>query len=209
MKFASLLRVAFLVLLTLSAARGNPPDDKAAAGGGAVPAEVPVPPVVLGPNDKIRVVVDGQPDLSVDVQLTTFGVGSFPLIGGFTVSGLTSVGVAVEIHDRLRKYLVNPMVGVAVLALAPRDIAVFGLVKKQGPIPIPAAGNLDLAAAMTACGGVTEKADPTRIELFRAATGKVETYDLASIKGGAAGRVKLEPGDRVRVKPLKVPVGPI
>ena len=134
--------------------------------------------------------VDGQPDLCVDVQLTDFGVGSFPLIDSFIVSGLTSVGVAV-------------------LALAPRDIAVFGLVKKQSPIPIPVVGNLDLAAAMAACGGVTEKADPTRIELFRAATGKVETYDLPSIKGGAAGRVKLEPGDRVRVNPLKLPVAPI
>ena len=48
MNVSSLLRVAFLGLLALGAARSNPPDDKAAAGGGAAPAEVQVPPVVLG-----------------------------------------------------------------------------------------------------------------------------------------------------------------
>jgi len=154
---------------------------------------------VLRPSDTIRVAVYEEPDLSVQVRILKTGQASFPLIGSVEVGGMPVSAAAKKIRDLYAKdYLVDPKLTLTVDEYATEFISVIGEVKLPGEKPMPVAGNLDLASAMAAAGGLSETADANSIQLVRA-SGTTSTFSMESI-GGASGRIKLEAGDRVIVK---------
>jgi polysaccharide export outer membrane protein len=154
---------------------------------------------VLCPGDEIRVEVAGEPGASCNSRILKSGKASLPFLGSVEIAGLSVKAATAKIRDLYAKdFRKNPKVTLSIRVFAPDFVSVIGAVKNPGQIPIPNGGKLDLATAMAACGGVTEKADPARIQVIRA-FGANETYDLAAIKGGAAGRVKLDAGDCIVV----------
>lgn len=153
---------------------------------------------VLRPNDTIRVAVYEEPDLLVQVRILKTGQASFPLIGSVDVGGITVAAAAKKIRDLYAKdYLVDPKLTLTVDEYATEFISVIGAVKIPGQIPMPVAGNLDLASAMAAAGGLAENADANNIQLVRV-SGTTSTFSMDSISG-TSGRVKVEAGDRVIV----------
>ncbi len=153
---------------------------------------------VLRPNDTIRVAVYEEPDLSVQVRILKTGQASFPLIGSVDVGGMQVSDAAKKIRDLYAKdYLVDPKLTLTVDEYATEFISVIGAVKNPGQIPMPVAGNLDLASAMAAAGGLAENADANSIQLIRV-SGTTSNFSMDSITGASA-RVKLEAGDRVIV----------
>ncbi len=153
---------------------------------------------VLRPNDIIRLDVYEEPDLSGAVRILKTGHASFPLIGSLEISGLSVSAASAKIRELYAKdYLVDPKLTLTVQEYATEYISVIGAVRNAGQIPIPVAGQIDLAAAM-ALGGLAETADPNSILLVRA-SGATSTFSMSSITNGADGRVKLEAGDRIIV----------
>jgi polysaccharide export outer membrane protein len=153
---------------------------------------------ILRPNDTIRMAVYEEPDLSVQVRILKTGQASFPLIGSVEVGGISVSAAAKKIRDLYAKdYLVDPKLTLTVDEYATEFISVIGSVKNPGQIPMPVSGNLDLASAMATAGGLAENADSNGIQLVRA-SGTTSNFSMASIEG-AAGRTKLEAGDRVIV----------
>ena len=189
-----------LILLSPASAQDAPP---AATPVSPPPVATPVAPpakdnsYVLRANDIIRLDVYQEPDLSVPVRILKTGHASFPLIGSLEIAGLNVNQAAEKIRALLAKdYLVDPKLTLTVQEYSTDFISVIGAVRVSGQIPIPVAGNIDLATAMATVGGLTETADPNNIQLVRA-NGSASTYSMASIISGANGRIKLQAGDRI------------
>ena len=188
--------LALVGLLFSSGASAVPADGKAAPVGNTAPTDGSY---VLRPNDQIQIEVYDEPDLSGTKNILKTGQAAFTFIGSVEIAGLSVTAATAKIRELYAKdYLVDPKITLSVIGYATEFISVIGAVRTQGPIPIPVAGNLDLATAMATCGGVTESADPARILLVRA-SGTTTTYDMASINNGASARVKLQSGDRIIV----------
>ena len=187
MHASSLLRPLLLVLFALT------------TWSGLLRAEEADSSYILRPNDTIRLDVYEEADLSGVVRILKTGQASFPLIGSVQVGGLSVAAAAAKIRELyLKDYLVDPKVNLSVQEYATDYVSVIGAVRTPGQVPIPVAGNLDLAGVMASVGGLTEDADPNRIQLVRA-SGAASSYTMAQINGGATGRVKLGAGDRVTV----------
>jgi len=153
---------------------------------------------VLRPNDIIAMAVYEEPDLSSEVRILKTGQASFPLIGSVDVAGLNVATAAKKIRDLYAKdFLVDPKLTLTVKDYATDFISVIGAVGTPGQIPIPVSGDLDLGSAIASAGGVAENADKENIQLVRA-SGGAASYSLAAIQG-AAGRIKLQSGDRIIV----------
>src|SRR5882757_3097026 len=65
----------------------------------------------LGPNDRLRITVSGQPTLSGEYTLDGNGVLAFPLIGNVPANGSTTSELQQKIAAKLNPdYLINPSV---------------------------------------------------------------------------------------------------
>jgi polysaccharide export outer membrane protein len=153
---------------------------------------------ILRPNDGIRLSVYEEPDLSVNVRILKTGQAAFPLIGSVEIGGLSVAAAEAKIHALYAEdYLVDPKLTLTVDDYATDFISVIGAVRSPGNIPIPVAGQFDLAAAIATAGGLADNADNRNIELRRAEGGST-TYTMSAIDG-AAGSTLLSSGDRIMV----------
>jgi hypothetical protein len=112
------------------------PTDTSAGGArriGAVPASSD-PGYKLGPNDRLRITVFGQPTLTGEYTLDGNGVLAFPLIGNVPASGMTTQQLQKTIAGKLEPdYLINPSVSAEVVTRRP--FFIIGEVQKPGNYP--------------------------------------------------------------------------
>jgi polysaccharide export outer membrane protein len=178
-----LIRIVLLAAVVLNFVRAAPEDAS----------------YVLRPNDMVKLSVYEEPELSVSVRILKTGQASFPLIGSVELSGLSVSAAVAKLRDLYAKdYLVDPKVTLTVEDYATDFVSVIGAVRNPGPVPIPVAGQLDLASAMASAGGLADNANTEGIQLIRA-SGAISTYSKATIEGDAGGRVILGAGDRIVV----------
>jgi len=124
-------------------------------------------PYVLGPEDVIEVTVYGQADLTRTVTILPDGTISLPLVGIMTASGLTIEELTKQLADRYAVYIKNPQVAVMVKEFRRLHVSVIGQVTRPGTYDLkPGSTVLD---ALSAAGGLTDKASVTQARLIRAA----------------------------------------
>ena len=153
----------------------------------------------LKTGDGVRMQVYEEPDLSTEVRITKSGDAAFPLIGSVVLTGLTLDEATKKLRDAYAAdYLVDPKVTLAIVDYAREFITVLGAVGKPGEVPLPERGELDLATALAAVGGLLPQADSNRVLVVRA-DGRSVTYGGEQLRGGGGGNVSLKPGDRVVV----------
>lgn len=145
----------------------------------------------LGPNDRIRITVFGQPTLTGEYTLDGNGVLAFPLIGNVESSGMTTSQLQQTIASRLDPdYLRNPSVSAEVITRRP--FYVVGEVKKPGNFPYVTDMNVLQAVAMA--GGYTYRARQNRPLIKRLdASGRMVAVE-------ARPETKIQPGDTVEIK---------
>ncbi len=105
--------------------------------------------------------MEEKPELK-QVRVNESGQVNVPIVGPVQVAGLTldeAENLIREESIRRRKF-VNPVVTVTLGKRLMRQVAVFGAVSSPGTYGIPA-NKCDLAAAISAAGGLTEDADTT------------------------------------------------
>ncbi|KOR30134.1 capsular biosynthesis protein [Achromatium sp. WMS1] len=118
----------------------------------------------LGPGDKIRIQVFGEPDLSVETIVGDNGVISYPFLGEIRLKGITASFLENMITRRLKgPYLVNPIVTVSILEYRP--VYVNGEVAKPGGFPFRP--GLTVRKAISLAGGFAERANKDRITVIR------------------------------------------
>jgi polysaccharide export outer membrane protein len=144
----------------------------------------------LGPNDRTRIIVYGQPTLTGEYVLDGNGVLAFPLIGNVPASGLTPSELQHAIAAKLDPdYLRNPSVSVEVSSRRP--FYVVGEVQKPGSYPFVT--DMNVLEAVATAGGQTYRANMGNFYVKR-------TVDGRTVRIAAKQETKLQPGDTVEVR---------
>ena len=145
-------RGLFLAMFVLAACDSDPtPIVPTAAAGGGSPGDSNK----LGPNDRLRVTVFGQPTLTGEYTLDGNGVLAFPLIGNVPANGVTTNQLQQAIAAKLKPdYMVNPNVSAEIVTRRP--FYVIGEVQKPGNYPY--VSDITAVNAIAMAGGFTRRA---------------------------------------------------
>jgi polysaccharide biosynthesis/export protein len=144
---------------------------------------------ILGPNDRVRVKVYGEPDITGEYEVDSTGQISIPLAGHVRAEGLTTRQLEGAVTSALAKGIVrDPRVNVEVALYRPYYI--LGEVKKGGEFPYRI--GLTVLDAVASAGGFTYRANENKVYLRRAGTSVEEVYSLDL-------PVPIFPGDNIRI----------
>jgi polysaccharide export outer membrane protein len=144
---------------------------------------------VLGPNDRVRVKVYGEPDITGEYEVDSTGQISVPLAGHVRAEGLTTKQLERAITAALAKGIVrDPRVNVEVALYRPYYI--LGEVKKGGEYPYRL--GLTVLDAVASAGGFTYRANEGKVYLRHAGETVEQVYSLDA-------PVSVFPGDNIRI----------
>jgi polysaccharide biosynthesis/export protein len=210
-----------LLWMTGAAAQVKTPPAKPASGTnqGSTPttgAPAPIvnasPNYVVGPNDRLRITVWNQEDVSGEYVVSADGSFTFPLIGRVVAAGLTLAKLEGELKQLLTAgYFKNPQITAAVLEYRSKRIFIMGSVRQPGAVPLT--GETSLIEALAHAGSTTpDAADHVFILHSQGAEGpvlpgqdasaSVKRVDLRELNAGQLpASVVLQDGDTVYVPP--------
>jgi protein involved in polysaccharide export with SLBB domain len=144
---------------------------------------------VLGPTDRIRLKVYGEPDITGEYEIDSGGQVSIPLAGHIRAAGTTTRQLERAIAAALAKGIVrDPRVNVEIAQYRPYYI--LGEVKKSGEYPYRL--GLTVMDAVASAGGFTYRANENKVYLRRSGAGVEETHPLNA-------PVPVFPGDNIRI----------
>jgi polysaccharide export outer membrane protein len=144
---------------------------------------------VLGPNDRIRLKVYGESDITGEYEVDNSGNVSVPLAGHLKAAGLTTRELERSITSALSKGIVrDPRVNVEIALYRPYYI--LGEVKKSGEYPYRL--GLTVMDAVASAGGFTYRANENKVYLRRSGGAAEEIYALDA-------PVPVFPGDNIRI----------
>jgi polysaccharide export outer membrane protein len=144
---------------------------------------------VLGPMDRIRLKVYGEPDIAGEYEIDSNGQVSIPLAGHIRAAGLTTHQLERAITSALSKGIVrDPRVNVEIALYRPYYI--LGEVKKGGEYPYRL--GLTVMDAVASAGGFTYRANENKVYLRRSGAGVEEVHALDA-------PILIFPGDNIRI----------
>jgi polysaccharide biosynthesis/export protein len=144
---------------------------------------------VLGPNDRVRLKVYGETDITGEYEVDNNGFVSIPLAGHIRAGGLTTRQLERAISSALSKGIVrDPRVNVEVASY--RNFYILGEVKKGGEYPYRL--GLTVMDAVATAGGFTYRANESKAYLRRSGSSTEEAYSLDA-------SVPIYPGDNIRI----------
>lgn len=144
---------------------------------------------MLGPTDRVRVKVYGEPDVAGEYEVDSSGYVSIPLAGRIRAAGSTTRQLEHSIAAALSKGIVrDPRVNVEIALYRP--FYILGEVKKSGEYPYRV--GMTVLDAIASAGGFTYRANESKVYLRRAGGAGEEIYPLDS-------PVLIYPGDNIRV----------
>lgn len=183
-------RLAVLSILWLSTA-----PVMAAPVGAIAPIAAPAP---LQPGGILDIRVAGEPTLSKGYMVDAAGHISLDMVGQIEVNGRTPNQIADELRARLKAYIKDPIVTVAVVTPLRQDVLITGEVQRQGPVQLrPGDG---LIEALAAVGGLAPDADAAHATLVRRGQPLPLPLSLDLIlKGDLSKNVALSDGDIIQI----------
>jgi polysaccharide export outer membrane protein len=145
----------------------------------------------LGPNDRLRIIVFGQPTLTGEFTVDGNGTMSYPLIGNIPAGGMTVAELQQIIARKLEPdYIVNPSVSAEVVTRRP--FYVIGEVRKPGDYAYVT--DMTVLNAVAMAGGFTYRARKNDFYIKR--LGKDGTMVRVLADSGTV----LRPGDTLEVQ---------
>lgn len=166
-----------------------------------VPKEVKVTEFILGPGDKIEIIVYRHDDLKTTVQIDTSGKITYPLVGDIQAGGLSVFQLRDKIRDGLSKYIIDPQVSVGVTAVQSQKVIVLGEVNNPGLFSLEVPRTTLEAISMA--GGFTQDAKQKNVLLIRGGLEKpdIMTINFDRVLSGydMAQNVSLQNGDIIYV----------
>lgn len=155
----------------------------------------------LGPEDKILVTINGQPELSRQAVIGAGGKISAPLVGEVTAEGLTPQELASRLAELLAQdYLVDPQVDIEVMEYKSKWVMVLGEIRTPGRVALRS--RTTLKEVLSEAGGLTDEAGE-EISISRSVPGRSDsqtvTVSRSAFESGDA-NPELQSGDIVNVK---------
>ena len=153
----------------------------------------------MGPGDKLRVELYGEPQLSQTLQVRPDGKITLGLVGDVLAAGRTPLELRDSLTTAFKSYLNNPSVSVIVQDAVANQIIVSGEVATPGPQVL--LGPVTILEAIAKAGGPKEFAKTSKIYVLRKSAGAVQRLD-ADYKDALNGKelpMVLQPGDTVVV----------
>lgn len=155
----------------------------------------------LSPGDAVEVSVWKEPDLTKAVVVRPDGKFSFPLVGEVAAVGRTIAQVQNEIAGKLKTYIPDPVVTVALSGLEGNKIYVIGQVNKPGAFVMNP--RLSIVQALSMAGGMTPFAGVNDIIVLRKQPGgqKMLKFQFGDVSKGRnlEQNIPLESGDVIIV----------
>jgi polysaccharide export outer membrane protein len=159
------------------------------------------PDYTVNPGDVLDVAVWKEEDLTKSVIVRPDGKFSFPLVGELNANNRTVAQIQVDIANKLKPYIPDPVVSVAVKSLDGCKIYVIGQVTKPGSYTMNP--RVNVLQALSIAGGMTPFAATNDIMVLRG-TGNAQhalPFRYGEVMKGRNinQNVLLEPGDVVIV----------
>jgi polysaccharide export outer membrane protein len=146
-------------------------------------------PYMLGPGDKLHIKIYDDTNMTGDYEVNSGGLVSVPLVGQVKASGLTTRQLEAAIAARMKGKIANdPKINIEIANYAP--FYIYGEVKKAGVYPYQP--GLTVADAIATAGGLTYRANESRIYVQHAGAAAQQTVTLEV-------PVRIFPGDNIRV----------
>lgn len=155
---------------------------------------------IIGPGDTLQFTVWKEPTLSNGgVPVRPDGRISLPLLGDVPASGLTPMALSLDIAERLKKYINDPLVTVTMVSVIPKEIFLIGEIQKTGPIVLSA--GMTPLQAIAAAGGISPYAKKKLYILRKGAKGeqKIPFDYKKALKTGDSQGITLMAGDTIVV----------
>jgi len=140
------------------------------------PEKVRITEFILGPGDRIEIIVYRHDDLKRTVQIDTSGKITYPLVGDVQAAGVSIFQLRDRIRDGLSKYIINPQVSVAVTSVQSQKVIVLGEVKNPGLFALE--GPMNALEAISRAGGFGLDAKQNSVLLIRGGMEKPELVKL-------------------------------
>lgn len=167
---------------------------------GAARADEPEP-YRIQPGDVLVVSVWKEQDLMAEVLVRPDGGMSFPLVGDVRASGRTIDELRTLVDERLRKFIPDPSVTIAVKQIGGNRIYVLGKVNRPGEFTF--SRPIDVMQALSLAGGATSFAALDDIQILRREQGKqtARRFRYSDVERGRAldQNILLKSGDTVVV----------
>jgi len=189
---------AMLVSVSLAAAAAAGPVQTGADEDSATPL---ADEYTIGPGDTLQLFVWKEPDLTTPLNVRMDGKATLPLLGDVVAAGRTASDLADEVTERLKRYLAEPQVTIAVTEASAARFFVVGQVNKPGVYPLR--GRTSLVQALAMAGGFREFANKGKLVIVRP-TAEGDVFLRASYDDLASGKdnsqnLELNPGDTILV----------
>lgn len=144
---------------------------------------------LLGPNDRIKLRVYGEQEITGEYEVDSAGFVSVPLAGRVRAAGLSTRQLERAIATALAKgVLRDPRVNVEVATYRP--FYILGEVKRAGEYPYKS--GLTVLDAVASAGGYTYRANERKVAIRRAGSTVEDVYPLDA-------PVPVHPGDNIRI----------
>ena len=138
----------------------------------------------IQPGDVLQVSVWKEAELNQEVIVRPDGGITFPLVGEAKAAGSSIEELRQLISERLKKYIPDPVVTVAIKQLSGNPIYVIGKVNRPGVFPI--VRNVDVMQALSMAGGTSTYAALNDIKILRRENGKLRamSFKYAEVEKG-------------------------
>lgn len=144
---------------------------------------------LLGPNDRIKLRVYGEQEITGEYEVDSAGFVSVPLAGRVRAAGLTTRQLEQAVASALSKgVLRDPRVNIEVATYRP--FFILGEVKRAGEYPYKS--GLTVLDAVASAGGYTYRANERKVVIRRAGSAVEDVHLLDA-------PVFVYPGDNIRV----------
>jgi len=168
----------------------------------ATPQETSVIPVYkVGPGDVLNISVWKEEGLQQEVIIRPDGGMSFPLAGDIQAGGKSVSELSDMLVQKIKKYIPDPVITVAVRQIQNNKIYVVGKVNRPGEYV--ATRYVDVMQALAMAGGLNAYASSNNIKILRRVNGKVQSrpfeYDDVAKGEELQQNVILQSGDVVVV----------
>lgn len=158
-------------------------------------------PYLIQAGDILIVSVWKETDLSNEVLVRPDGGISFPLVGNLTAAGRNVDELRAAVEEKLRKFIPDPSVTIAVKQIGGNRVYVIGKVNRPGEFPF--SQPIDVMQALSLAGGTTSFASLDEIHILRRVQSKqiALRFKYGEVERGRAleQNILLKSGDTVVV----------